>query len=130
MAVTKLPDATTATPTWPASVDPAQTLLSYNPLADELVILFGDAARPHVVEPLGGASPDYVSLLLDLESDAEVVGVMVEAAHGVAITEHPEWRSVVNAAPSEAVLSRPDQSVWPDLARFVADIRSLISRGG
>jgi hypothetical protein len=129
MAVIRPLDPTIAAPIWPESIAPAQILLSYNPLADELVILFGDATRPHIVEPLDGDAPDYVSLLLDLESDAEVVGIMVESAHGTAIAEHPEWRAFVNAAPSHAGRRRPDPEVWPALAAFMAEVRSMAEHG-
>jgi hypothetical protein len=113
-----------AMPIWPAVIDPADMLLGYNPFADELVLIFGDADRPHYAEPLDASSHAYLSLLLDPSSD-EVVGVMVEHARLSAIANHPEWVSILDAAPSDPILRHAHFHLWPALAKFVADVQSL-----
>jgi hypothetical protein len=113
-----------AVPTWPKSVDPADLLLGYNPLADELVVAFGGANRSHYVEPLDAGPADYVSLLLDPDTD-EVVGVMIEQAREVAVARHPTWQPVLDAAPTEPTMRRADPAVWPLISAFIEDVREI-----
>ena len=114
-------------PMWPGTIDPAEMFLNYDEEADRLTVAFGGAARPCTVDPVDGDAANYLSLRLDPLTE-DVVGVELESV-ALALREHPRWRIVVNAAPTEPAMRRVSPDAWIALRAFVDEAKVLASSG-
>jgi hypothetical protein len=123
MAVTRNRTVVPLRPMWPTVIDPAQILLNYDREADRMAVVFDGAERSSVVDPVDGDAGNYLSLRLDAQTE-DVLGVELESVT-LALHEHPGWRDIVVAAPTEPVMRRAKPVAWPALLTFVDEVRSM-----
>ena len=98
MAVTR--SETLLGPRWPAldAIDPARADVSYDALADELVVYFGGRPISNYVSPIDSPGNDFAAVMVGVNEDesdvGEVVGVHVMPLLVGAVQDHPSWATL------------------------------------
>jgi len=113
-------------PRWPSDpIDPISARVSYNPVADELVITFDERSIASYVEWIEAPESSDAAVLVAFGGGAtatapgEIVGVQIDHLLERPGIAHPTWRELARPAPvPEAV------------ARLIADIEDLFGRYG
>ena len=112
-------------PWWPDTTTlPARAELDYDPVTDNLLVAF-DRSRPAEHAYLEIGDHDYVALRLALDT-GEVVGIVIEDFHTVALDRHLSWRQLVEIAGTRA-FKRAAPAEFPAIAAFIAEIERLPS---
>ncbi|HET8522758.1 MAG TPA: hypothetical protein VFL82_05965 [Thermomicrobiales bacterium] len=115
---------------WPPQADLAadRVLFAYNPLADELVVAFGGANRPAIMNPVEGDASNYLQLRLDLETERTIVGAQIDSARRVANAKYPHWNVLIDATEAASGMRALPPSMWPEVTSFLRQIRDIAQR--
>ena len=105
-------------PKWPATVDPSNARVEYDPSLDELLVWFDHSPRVASV-PIETPGRDYVFVLVDEDTEA-VVGIQVDNLVADVGGRHPAWLA----------LARPGAVEPSSVGTFVADVARLFAQYG
>ena len=127
MAVTNPAVDAPSRPRWPSDpFDPDRARVSYDVVADELVIHFGGVAVPAVSELIDAPDVDDAAVLVGLgpngEDTGEVVGIHVYPLLVGAVQARPRWARIAWAAMAGEIGEEMLRAELPDLVGEIAEL--------